>query len=97
MKTDVIRGFVSILGSKVTTLFLGLLTTPILVCLLGSSQYRDYAFLLSILGITMVLINEGFLMELGSTLPKTEKITIGLNMSLDFISGWLSYWLSLVR
>ena len=23
-------------------------------------------------------------MELGSTLPKTEKITIGLNMSLDF-------------
>lgn len=61
MKTDVIRGFVSILGSKVATLFLGLLTTPILVRLLGSSQYRDYAFLLSILGITMVLINEGFL------------------------------------
>lgn len=59
MKTDVIRGFISILGSKVATLFLGLLTTPILVRLLGSSQYGDYAFLLSILGITMVLINAG--------------------------------------
>lgn len=59
MKTDVIRGFISILGSKVATLFLGLLTTPILVRLLGSSQYGDYAFLLSVIGITMVLINAG--------------------------------------
>lgn len=59
MNTDVIQGFISILGSKVATLFLGLLTTPILVRLLGSSQYGDYAFLLSIIGITMILINAG--------------------------------------
>lgn len=59
MRTNVLRGFVSILGGKVTTLLLGLLTTPILVRLLGSSQYGDYAFVLSILGITMILANAG--------------------------------------
>lgn len=59
MGIDIIRGFISILGSKVATLFLGLLTTPILVRLLGSSQYGDYAFLLSVLGVTMIIINAG--------------------------------------
>jgi len=59
MKSNIIRGFVSIFGSKVATLFLGILSTPILVRLLGSSQYGDYAFLLSILGITMIFINAG--------------------------------------
>lgn len=59
MGTDVIRGFISIFGAKVATLLLGLLTTPILVRLLGPSQYGDYAFLLSVLGITMILTNAG--------------------------------------
>lgn len=59
MKTNVLRGFISIFGAKVVTLFLGLLVTPILVRLLGISQYGDYAFLLSVLGITMILANAG--------------------------------------
>ncbi|MFP9193642.1 polysaccharide biosynthesis C-terminal domain-containing protein [Natrialbaceae archaeon A-CW1-1] len=59
MQTNVLRGFVSILGAKITVLFLGLLITPILVRLLGSSQYGDYAFVLSVLGITMILTNAG--------------------------------------
>lgn len=59
MQTNILRGFVSILGAKVGTLLLGLLTTPILVRLLGSSQYGDYAFILSALGITMILANAG--------------------------------------
>lgn len=59
MESNIIRGFVSILGSKIATLLVGLLTTPILVRLLGSSQYGDYAFLLSILGLTMIIINAG--------------------------------------
>lgn len=56
---EIIRGFLSILGSKVATLLVGLITTPILVRLLGSSQYGDYAFLLSILGMAMIIINAG--------------------------------------
>lgn len=59
MGTNIVRGFISILGSKIATLFFGLLVTPILVRLLGSSQYGDYAFLLSVLSITMIIINAG--------------------------------------
>ncbi|WP_137288210.1 oligosaccharide flippase family protein [Natronorubrum halophilum] len=59
MRTSVIRGFISILGAKITVLLLGLLITPILVRLLGSALYGDYAFILSILGITMILANAG--------------------------------------
>jgi O-antigen/teichoic acid export membrane protein len=59
MPVGVLRGFVSILGSKVITLLLGLLITPILVRLLGSALYGDYAFVLSLLGITMILVNAG--------------------------------------
>jgi O-antigen/teichoic acid export membrane protein len=59
MSIDIKGGFISILGSRVAILFLGVLITPILVRLLGSSQYGDYAFLLSILSITMIIINAG--------------------------------------
>lgn len=59
MEDDITRGFISIFGSNVAILLIGLLTTPILVRLLGSSQYGDYAFLLSILGVTMIIINAG--------------------------------------
>jgi O-antigen/teichoic acid export membrane protein len=56
---NIVRGFISIFGSKMATLFLGFLITPTLVRLLGSSQYGNYAFLLSILGVTMILANAG--------------------------------------
>ena len=56
---NIIRGFVSILGSKVGALILGIIITPFLVRYLGSSLYGDYAFLVSILGITMILANAG--------------------------------------
>jgi len=59
MQTNAFRGFISMFGAKVITLLLGLLVTPIIVRLLGSSQYGDYAFILSILGITMILANAG--------------------------------------
>ena len=56
---NIIRGFVAILGSKVGSLFLGVVTTPLIVRFLGSAQYGDYAFLLSVLGVTMILTNAG--------------------------------------
>jgi len=56
---NLLRGFISILGSKVATLFLGLMITPVLVRLLGTAEYGDYAFLISILGITMIIVNAG--------------------------------------
>ncbi|WP_225335208.1 oligosaccharide flippase family protein [Halomicrobium urmianum] len=57
--SSILRGFLSILGAKITSLLLSLLITPILVRILGSSRYGDYAFILSVLGITMILVNTG--------------------------------------
>ena len=59
MQRNVFQGFISIFGAKVITLLLALLVTPLIVRLLGSAQYGDYAFILSILGITMILANAG--------------------------------------
>ena len=59
MATNVLRGFASIFGSNVARLILGLITTPLLVRFLGTAEYGNYAFLLSILGITMILTNAG--------------------------------------
>ncbi|UHH26569.1 lipopolysaccharide biosynthesis protein [Halobacterium noricense] len=59
MRTGILPRFLSIVGAKIATLVLSLLITPILVRLLGSSSYGDYAFVLSLLGITMILANAG--------------------------------------
>lgn len=59
MGNSILRGFLSIFGGNVATLALGLITTPIIVRILGSSKYGDYAFLLSLLGITMIIANAG--------------------------------------
>lgn len=52
---NILRGFIAIIGSKVGSLLLGVVITPFIVRLLGSAQYGDYAFLLSVLGVTMIL------------------------------------------
>lgn len=56
---NIVRGFVSILGSKIGALLLGVVITPLLIRFLGSGLYGDYAFLLSVLGVTMILANAG--------------------------------------
>lgn len=40
-------------------ILVGLVVTPLLVRILGSSLYGDYAFLISLLGMTMILVNAG--------------------------------------
>jgi O-antigen/teichoic acid export membrane protein len=56
---NVVRGFIAILGSRVGSLLLGVVITPLIVRFLGSARYGDYAFLLSVLGVTMILTNAG--------------------------------------
>jgi O-antigen/teichoic acid export membrane protein len=56
---DIVRGLSSILGSQAGVLLLGILITPLLVRFLGSAQYGDYAFLLSILSVVMIFTNAG--------------------------------------
>ncbi|QSW98231.1 polysaccharide biosynthesis C-terminal domain-containing protein [Haloterrigena alkaliphila] len=59
MQIDALRGFLSILSAKIGTLILTLAITPLLVRSLGSAQYGDYSFILSLLGLAMIIINAG--------------------------------------
>ena len=59
MKRNFVRGFVSILGGNFVSVFVSLLLTPILVRVLGSSQYGQYAVVLSVFGPLMILVNAG--------------------------------------
>lgn len=59
MKRDVVRSFLSIFSSKVGALLVGLVTTPILVRLLGDTGYGDYALVLSVMGLFVPLLASG--------------------------------------
>ena len=59
MKRDVVRAFLSILGSRVGVFLVALATTPILVRLLGSSGYGDYALMLSAMGLAHPILASG--------------------------------------
>jgi O-antigen/teichoic acid export membrane protein len=59
MANGMLRGFLSILGGRVGQLLLSIAITPVLVRLLGSAHYGDYAFLLSLLGIVMIFAKGG--------------------------------------
>ncbi|WP_080504297.1 oligosaccharide flippase family protein [Haloarcula amylolytica] len=54
-----LRGFISILTGKFSSLLLGLLITPLLVRMLGQGHYGDYAFVLSFISITTIITNAG--------------------------------------
>ncbi|ELZ10976.1 polysaccharide biosynthesis protein [Halovivax asiaticus JCM 14624] len=59
MSRSITRGFVSILGTKVLVLALGIVTSPLLATLLGESDYGDYSFLLSAFSIFMIFVSSG--------------------------------------
>lgn len=53
------RGFSSIFFAKVFSVAFSVLSTPILVRLLGSGSFGDYAFLVSVAASLMILMNGG--------------------------------------
>ena len=59
MSGKTIRGILSVLGGRFGTLLLGVLITPLLVRILGSAQYGDYAFLMSVFGIAVTFSHAG--------------------------------------
>lgn len=54
-----VRGFLSILGSNVGTLAISILTTPLLVRLLGASQYGNFAFMVALYGVINMIVAPG--------------------------------------
>ncbi|MGM0390092.1 MAG: lipopolysaccharide biosynthesis protein [Natrinema limicola] len=59
MSRNILRGILSIAGAQVIVMILAFPLTPLLVRILGSAQYGDYAFMLSFLGVAWVFVNGG--------------------------------------
>ena len=59
MARRILRGFFSILSGNFLTLVLGAIIVPLIIRVLGSSLYGDYAFIMSILAITSIITNAG--------------------------------------
>ncbi|WP_336362047.1 oligosaccharide flippase family protein [Halalkalicoccus salilacus] len=59
MGRDIIRGFLSILGGRVGRMVLSILVTPVLVRVLGSRGYGDYALVMSAMTLLMIVVNAG--------------------------------------
>lgn len=59
MNRSLMRGFLSVFSAKLTTVLVTILITPVLVRLLGSDGYGEYAFVISTVGVLMILVNAG--------------------------------------
>lgn len=59
MKRDLLRAFLSIFGTKIGVFAIGVLTTPLIVRLLGSGGYGDYALVMSVFSVLAVFTNSG--------------------------------------
>lgn len=59
MGRDIVRGFLSILGGRVGRMVLSILVTPVLVRVLGSRGYGDYALVMSAVALLMIVVNAG--------------------------------------
>lgn len=59
MARNILRGFLSIIGTKVGVLLVSVLTTPFIVRLLGSSNYGDYALVMSVFSVLAVFTQSG--------------------------------------
>lgn len=59
MVSKITRGFISVLGSKLTALLVSVIATPVFVRILSSSEYGNYAFILSIIGTLFIIVDSG--------------------------------------
>jgi O-antigen/teichoic acid export membrane protein len=59
MADNLPRAVISVIGSRVGAMLIGVVTTPLLVRLLGSSQYGVYATAMAIFGILLVFTESG--------------------------------------
>lgn len=70
MARNLLQRFFSILSARVITFALTIISTPILVRLLGSDGYGDYAFLIATFGILFLFCNFGTSQSLRKFFPE---------------------------
>lgn len=59
MDQSLLTRFISVFSGRIGDLLLSMMITPVLVRLLGASQYGDYAVMMSLLGMVMIAVNSG--------------------------------------
>ncbi|WP_121820245.1 lipopolysaccharide biosynthesis protein [Halostella salina] len=59
MGRSLIEGFVSILGSRLLVSVISIVTLPFIVRVLGPGGYGDYAFIMSVLSLSIVVVSSG--------------------------------------
>ncbi|MEM4779989.1 MAG: oligosaccharide flippase family protein [Halalkalicoccus sp.] len=59
MKRTLVTAFISIAGANVAVAMLGAVMTPILVRILGPSQYGTYATVMSVFALLMIVVSSG--------------------------------------
>lgn len=59
MDSRIFSGFLSVFGGKVGVKLLGAVITPLLVRILGTGRYGDYAFLLSVFAVATTMVHLG--------------------------------------
>ncbi len=94
MSRSLVRRFLSILSGKMVALILSALATPLIVRMLGSTAYGNYAFLMSTFGILSMISNFGMSQSLRKFFPEQQddewKYTVVtfyfyLTLSISFI------------
>ncbi|MFC6723002.1 polysaccharide biosynthesis C-terminal domain-containing protein [Halobium palmae] len=94
--TSILRGFLSIFSAQVANLLLSIIITPLLVRIIGSNGYGDYAFLLSLVSISFILVNAGIFdgmrkfMTEQRGLPQWTEQVLGFYIQLGLILGGVS-------
>lgn len=91
MARNIVSGFLSLLGARVTTFAIMFVATPIIVRVLGPQGYGNYAFALSIFSLLMVFVSsgvsEGVQKYVGETArgPDWHEHVVGFYLRLAFV------------
>lgn len=73
MTNDFLRRAYPIFSNRLGRVTLSLIITPVLVRLLGSAAYGEYAFILALLGIITVIINSGIFDGVRKFIPEDRE------------------------
>lgn len=73
MTKSLVDRFIAIFGSTVIGFLVGILLTPIIVRVLGSTRYGDYAFVLSILSMLLLFVDAGVFDGIRKFLKETDR------------------------
>lgn len=88
--TRLFHRFLSLLGPKVITTVIAVLSTPVIVRLLGPANYGDYAVLLSVYSLYMIPISAAVTEGVQKFLGETRDREAWVETVLQFYLWWRS-------